>query len=233
MKRTALTASLALLAALLWGGAAGAREVVRSFHQLIPAESAGKIHLDFPVGEVRVTGWDNRQVDLDVKVTCNEPTGRCESAARRLRVVFNRAGGQLEIRIADWPPMAATKGLNVDAVLRVPRNLPLRADLSVGKLTIDGIAADVTADLGVGEVHVTLPKEAIGSGGATGASIREISLVIAASPSPTTSCATAVTPGVTIVIHGASSNDTTLTSVGTLRPRSVSARQTSSGPLPM
>ena len=40
---------------------------------------------------------------------------------------------------------------------------PGRADLSVGKLTIDGIAADVTADLGVGEVHVTLPKEAIGS----------------------------------------------------------------------
>ena len=178
MKRTALTASLALLAALLWGGAAGAREVVRSFHQLIPAESAGKIHLDFPVGEVRVTGWDNRQVDLDVKVTCNEPTGRCESAAKCLRVVFNRAGGQLEIRIADWPPMAATKGLNVDAVLRVPRNLPLRADLSVGKLTIDGIAADVTADLGVGEVHVTLPKEAIGSA-AIDTGIGEASLVAA------------------------------------------------------
>ena len=34
MKKTALTTSLTLLAALLWGGAAGAKEVVRSFHQL-------------------------------------------------------------------------------------------------------------------------------------------------------------------------------------------------------
>ena len=159
MKKTALL----LLAVLLWTLPAHAKEVVRSFHQRIPIGSAGKIHLDFPVGEVQVTGGDNRQVDLDVKITCNEPTGRCESAAKRLRVVFNRADGQLEIRVADWPAMAATKGLNVDAVLRVPRNLPLRADLSVGKLTIDGIAADVTADLGVGEVGVTLPKEAIGS----------------------------------------------------------------------
>jgi hypothetical protein len=178
IKRIAFTTALALLAVLLWAVPGAAKEVVRSFHQQIPVESAGRIHLDFPVGEVQVAGWNNRQVDLDVKITCNEPTGRCESAARRLRVVFNRADGQLEIRIADWPSMAATKGLNVDAVLRVPRNLPLRADLSVGKLTIDGIAADVTADLGVGEVHVTLPKEAIGSANID-AGIGEASLVAA------------------------------------------------------
>jgi len=46
----------------------------------------------------------------------------------------------------------------------------------VGSLTIEGIAADVTADLGVGEVHVTLPKESIGSA-AIDTGIGEASLV--------------------------------------------------------
>jgi hypothetical protein len=163
MKKIALTASLALLAALLWGGPAGAKEIVRAFRQQIPVGTAGRIYLDFPVGEVQVVGGDDRRVDLDVKITCNEETSRCEDAARSLRVVFNRADGQLAVRIAGWPHFGATKGLNVDAVLRVPRNLPLRTDLRIGKLTIEGIASDVTAHLGVGEVHVTLPKEAIGS----------------------------------------------------------------------
>jgi predicted small secreted protein len=174
MKKTALL----ILAVLLWALPAAARETVRSFRQQIPLGTAGKIHLDFPVGEIRVEGWDNPQVGLDVKITCKELTRRCEEGARALRVVFNRDHGQLEIHVTDWPHMGAAKGLNVDAVMRVPRNLPLRADLGVGSLTIDGIAADVTADLGVGEVHVNLPKEAIGSANID-AGIGEASLVAA------------------------------------------------------
>jgi hypothetical protein len=159
MKKTILI----LAVALLCGVPAGAKETVRSFRQQIPVGSAGRIHLDFPVGAVHVEGWDGREVDVDVQITCNHPSSRCEDAAKELRLVYNAAGGQLEVKIAHWPHWGGTKGLNVDATLRVPRNLPLRADLGVGELTIEGIASDVTADLGVGEVHVTLPKEAIGS----------------------------------------------------------------------
>lgn len=159
MKRTALL----ILAVLLWAVPASAKEVVRSFKQQIPVGSAGRIHLDFPVGELHVEGWDGRQVDLDVQITCNRSSSRCEDAAKDLRLVYNAAGGQLEVKIKDWPHWGGTRGLNVNATLHVPRNLPLSADLGVGSLTIQGIAADVTADLGVGEVHVTLPKEAIGS----------------------------------------------------------------------
>jgi hypothetical protein len=172
MKKTALL----VLAVLLWAVPASAKEVVRSFRQQIPVGSAGKIHLDFPVGELRVEGWDGRQVDLDVQITCNRSSGRCEDAAKDLRLVYNAAGGQLEIKIKDWPHWGGTKGLNVVATLHVPRNLPLRTDLGVGSLTIQGIAADVTADLGVGEVHVNLPKEAIGSA-AIDTGIGEASLV--------------------------------------------------------
>jgi hypothetical protein len=163
MKKTALTILTLGLAVLLWAVPAAAREVVRSFKQQIPVGNAGKIHLDFPVGELHVEGWNGREVDLDVQITCNRPTSRCEDAAKGLRLVYNATDGQLEVKIKDWPHWGGTKGLNVNATIRVPRNLPLRTDLGVGSLTIEGIAADVTADLGVGEVHVNLPKEAIGS----------------------------------------------------------------------
>src|ERR1700712_4149685 len=121
MKKTALL----ILAVLLWALPATAKETVRSFRQQIPLGTAGRIHLDFPVGEIRVEGWDNRQVGLDVKIICNELTRRCEEGARALRVVFNRDHGQLEIHVVDWPHLGAAKGLNVDAVMHVPRNLPL------------------------------------------------------------------------------------------------------------
>jgi hypothetical protein len=163
MKRTALLASLIGLAVLLWALPASAKEVVRSFRQQIPVGSAGGIHLDFPVGELRVEGWDGRQVDLDVQIVCNHESSRCEGAAKGLRLVYNAAGGRLDVKIKDWPHWGGTRGLNVNATIHVPRNLPLSTDLGVGSLTIQGIAADVTADLGVGEVHVNLPKEAIGS----------------------------------------------------------------------
>jgi hypothetical protein len=162
MKKTAL-AALILATVLLWGTPASAKEIVRTFRQQIPVGNADRIHLDFPVGEVRVAGWDSRQVDIDVKIACDEGRSRCEEAAKKLRLVYNAADGQLEVKIADWPHFGAIKGLNVIASLRVPRNLPLRTDLGVGDLTIEGIAGDLTADLGVGEVQVTLPKGAVGS----------------------------------------------------------------------
>jgi hypothetical protein len=163
MKKTALIVFTIGLAVLLWAVPASAREVVRSFKQQIPVGSAGKIHLDIPVGSLHVEGWDGRQVDLDVQITCNHPSSRCEDAANKLRLVYNAAGGQLDVKIKDWPHWGGTKGLNVVATIHVPRDLPLQTNMGVGELTIQGIAADVIVDLGVGEVHVTLPKEAIGS----------------------------------------------------------------------
>jgi hypothetical protein len=178
MNKTAPMAALLGLAVLLWAIPASAKEVVRSFRQQIPVRSAGKIHLDFPVGKLHVEGWDSPQVDLDVQIVCNRASSRCEDAAKDLRLVYNATGGQLEVEIRDWPHWGGTRGLNVDATIHIPRNLPLSTDLGVGELTIQGIAADVTVDLGVGEVHANLPKEAIGSA-ALDTGIGEASLVAA------------------------------------------------------
>jgi len=166
LKKTALIAVLSLAVAATAPGAtpAGAKEIVRSFRQQIPMGSANRIHLDFPVGELRVEGWDNRQGDLDVEIACEGGgTSRCRRVAQDLRVVYNTDKGQLEIHVKDWPSFGAVRGLNVIATVHVPRSLPLRADLGVGEMTIQGIAGDLTAKIGVGEIQATLPKAAVGS----------------------------------------------------------------------
>jgi hypothetical protein len=162
MKKTALILSAALLW-LLWVVPAGADEIVRSFQQQIPVGGADKIVLDFPVGELTVEGGDSSQVGLDVKIACNHRTSRCEEAAQALRLVYNTSGDQLRVEVKNWPKFGGSRGLHVRARINVPRDLPLRAELGVGELNVQGLASDLDLDLGVGEVNVNLPKDAVGS----------------------------------------------------------------------
>lgn len=159
MKKTVLI----LAAALLWVVPAGADEVVRSFRQQISVAGADAVRLEFAVGEVEVEAWDRPQVELSVKVTCDKKTARCVDAAKSLHLVYGISGDQLRVRFKDWPKWGGTKGLGVEAHINVPRNLALKTDLGVGELTIKGVEGSVTADLGVGEVDITLPKEAFRS----------------------------------------------------------------------
>jgi hypothetical protein len=156
--------ALTLGAALLWVvPAAGADEVVRSFHQQIPVANAQKIHLDFPVGELNVDPGDGGQVGLDVKVMCKEKTGRCADAAHDLKLVFDNSGDVFRLQLKRFPKFGGSKNLHVVARITVPRELAVHAELGVGEMNIQGLAGDLDVDLGVGEVHVTLPKEAFGS----------------------------------------------------------------------
>ncbi len=80
-----------------------------------------------------------------------------------MRLVYNTSGDRLRVEVKNWPKFG--KNLHVIARIEVPRDLPLRAELGIGELTIEGTAGDLTVDLGIGEVNITLPKEAIGSVG--------------------------------------------------------------------
>ena len=167
IKKTALTA-LMTAAALLWvvpAGAADTDEVVRSFRQQIPVGSADQVYLELPVGEVTVEAWDNPQVNLDVKVACNQKRSksRCAEAAQGLRLVYNTSGDRLHVEVKNWPKISGGKGLHLIARINVPRDLPLRTELGVGELNVQGTAGDLDVDLGVGEVNITLPKDSIRS----------------------------------------------------------------------
>ncbi|HEV7509027.1 MAG TPA: hypothetical protein VGS07_29395 [Thermoanaerobaculia bacterium] len=161
MKKTALI----LAAALLWVLPASAADevVVRSFRQQIPIANAHQIHLDFPVAELNVDSAPGDQVGLDVKVKCREKTGRCADRAHELKLVYDNSGEVFKIEMKKFPKWHGSGKLHIVARITVPRDLALRAELGVGEMNIHGIAGDLTVNLGVGQVNIDLPKEAVGS----------------------------------------------------------------------
>ena len=161
MKKTAWI----LAAALLWTLPAIAADddvVVRRFDKQLPMESAERVVVDVPVGEVVVEGRDERQVHLEVRLECDEDDDGCADLAQRVKVTYSHDGGDLTVRLKEWPK-SRNRGLEAHVHVKVPRDLPLSAELGVGELRITSMASDVDADLGVGELNITMPAAAVAS----------------------------------------------------------------------
>lgn len=159
MKKIALLAG----AALLGTQPASADEIVRKLDRQASAAGVSAVHLDFPVGEVRVTAAAGRQVQVHLELECDSfRQARCIETAKELELVSSTSDDRLRIGLKGWPK-GGTKGLEARFTVSVPRDLPLKADLGVGEMEISGMASDVTADLGVGEVDVVMAENAVGS----------------------------------------------------------------------
>ena len=160
MKKIALT--LATAAALLCALPVNAKETVRHFTKEIPAAGVSLVDLDFSVGQVNVDAVDGLAVQLDVQLQCHTDSDSCRAAAQKVRLVFSTDGGKLHIAIKDWPKISH-HGLEARIRVQMPRNLPLTADLGVGQMEIAGLEKDVKANLGVGQLTLTLPAATVGS----------------------------------------------------------------------
>jgi len=158
MKKLALPLAAALLCAL----PASADETVRHLEKQIPANNIQKVSLDIPVGEVRVDGWDQPQVHVDVKLECDRGRDACREAAQKIQVLYTQNDDKLLIELKNWPKLNG-KGLEAHVRIQVPRQLGLKADLGVGEMEIAGIEGDLDADVGVGELDITLPASAVAS----------------------------------------------------------------------
>ena len=151
-------------ATLLWTLPASADDdvIVRHFDKQFPVEGIERVLVDVPVGEVAVEGWDDSQVHLEVDLECEERGGDCEELSKRVKVTYSREDGELTLRLKEWPK-SRNRGLEAHVRVRVPRSLPLSADLGVGELRIQSMGSDVRADLGVGELNITMPAAAVAS----------------------------------------------------------------------
>ena len=158
MKKLALTLAAALLCAL----PASADVTVRHLEKQIPAGSIQQVNLDIPVGEVEVTGWEQPQVHVDVKLECNRDREACRKAAEKIQVVYSQDDDRLRIEMKNWPKWG-NNGLEAHIRVQVPRQLALNADLGVGEMEIAGIEGHLNADVGVGELDITLPASAVAS----------------------------------------------------------------------
>ncbi len=151
------------LAAILLGALpAAADDVVRTLNQAFPVNAATEIDLDFPVGELIVEAWDEPQVKVEARLECDSKSGRCAEAAKALRLTANTSPQRLSVELQGWPK-GGTRGLEAHVRVKVPRDLPLTAALSVGEMTISGMESDLDADVGVGEVRVAMQKSAVSS----------------------------------------------------------------------
>jgi hypothetical protein len=154
----ALVAAIALLGTL----PLSADETVRTLNQRYSVDGAKSLALDIPVGEVVIVGGDASQVTIDVELECDSDKGSCAELAKKVRLVGGKKGDRLSIQLDEWPRGNA-RGLEADIKVSMPRGLALQTDLGVGELQISGVEQDVNADVGVGEVKVTMPESAVRS----------------------------------------------------------------------
>jgi len=153
---------LILAAALLWTIPAAADETVRTFSKQLPTTGIEKVDLDFPVGEIAVDAGDSPGLQLDVRLECHRDSDSCREAAQKVRLVYSTDDGKLHVEIKSWPKLSG-HGLEAHVHVRVPRDLPLDADLGVGEMRLAGFTGDVKANVGVGELILTLPASAVSS----------------------------------------------------------------------
>ncbi|MEA2562711.1 MAG: hypothetical protein QOH06_4215 [Acidobacteriota bacterium] len=156
MKKLIPFAAALLLAAL----PAAADEVVRKLERQVTAADTSRIHLDFPVGDLKVEAGSGREVEVYVELECDSPRKtRCVEAAKKVELVVT-SGNRLNVELKGWPK-SSDRGMEGKFHVIVPRDLPLNAELGVGNMTISGLEADLTADLGVGDIMVIMAESAV------------------------------------------------------------------------
>jgi hypothetical protein len=138
-------------------------EMLATDPHVYPVTKSHRVHIEFPVGELRVLPSDEANVRFELRVKCNgRSTERCEEFANRLVLDSENNNGELRLKLHKYPKW----GSHVPTVmgeLHVPRALSLEVEMGVGELDVDGIEGDLEVDLGVGEAKVRSVKLRSGS----------------------------------------------------------------------
>jgi hypothetical protein len=113
-------------------------------------EAGGVVILDANVGNVRVAPTE-REGKLRLVITSHKQED-AEAAPHWVRE-FAVNGSQAKI-VLEMPKHGE---LNFDVTLYVPKRSDLRLNLEVGDLTIEGITGNTDAELGVGDLKMTVP----------------------------------------------------------------------------
>jgi len=136
---------------------AGATVLVTDTHTF-KVTKEHRIHLNFPIGELRVVPTEDADVQFDIRVRCRgRAEEECEELANRLVLDSHDSGHTLSLKLENYPKWHH-KGFSVIGVLKVPRAQALRIEMGVGQLDISGLQGDLDVDLGVGEADIRTPR---------------------------------------------------------------------------
>lgn len=157
MKLTSTLARLGLCVGMLSATAARSA-ILETEPHTFPVTANHRVHIKFPVGELRVIPSDESRVRFDVRVRCRgRADERCEELANRLVLESDDSGGTLYLKLEKYPKWT-NKGLTVMGELHLPRAMALQVEMGVGDLNIEGLEGDLDVDLGVGDADIRLPR---------------------------------------------------------------------------
>ena len=155
MRRRLLVAlAVGLLAMPL---AAGAR---REMSAGIELGSAGKVVVDFEVGELRIELSPSSRVEVELDLRCKSRSASCERRLEEVEIFLEQRGSKVLVSF-DGLSKRLSNSIETDCLVRVPRSAELSVDMGVGDLEIEGIERDIFVDLGIGQASLTLPERAV------------------------------------------------------------------------
>jgi hypothetical protein len=113
-------------------------------------DAGGVVIVDANVGDLRVQPAED---DAHIKLVITSRKFDDAAAAPHWIREFAVNGSQAKI-VLEMPKHGEH---NFDVTLYVPKRSDLRLNLEVGDLTIEGITGNTDAELGVGDLHMTVP----------------------------------------------------------------------------
>lgn len=129
--------SACLLAVNLLAVPAGAQEIEQGGYFFIPMPAGEMLKVSNPLGTVRLRGWDQPQVRVQVTKHCRTPD-ICE----RIKARFDINRGQLEVttgvRFADTLRPLPLAGSSIEVEIDAPRNMEVRASSFTGDIDASG-----------------------------------------------------------------------------------------------
>ena len=156
---------LLLIATALVAAAAQAGSKTREISRSFTLEADQILRLDLSVGEIRIEGAEIDKVEADLRIECRWGNDEdCERLLEKVDLESRETSRRLILEVVSDSSWRKTK-LEIEGDFRVPRGVALEVDMGVGDLTIEGVTADLSADLGVGEVSIRLPAAVVRSVG--------------------------------------------------------------------
>ena len=148
----------------LTAGSLSTQIVTVSETKTLDAAPAGTVHLENSWGTVNIEGWDQPRVEITV---IKSTTGlfRASEAVQRdagthllehAQIKSERNGD--EILISTQVPRRDRAALNVLYNIRAPRGSKIVIDRGNGGVYITGMAGDMQAGMGQGQIILTLPE---------------------------------------------------------------------------
>lgn len=128
-----------------------------------PLARGERVEVAFRVGELTLVAADVSEVRTELSVGCGHlSASRCARYRERLRLAARRRDGTVRVELVGLSRWSLRR-LDLAGRVVYPRWAPLTLRLGVGVADLEAGAGDVEVSMGIGELTIRCPREAVGS----------------------------------------------------------------------